>query len=528
MDHSNDLEHRTKMDNNVNDLVYKRWLLCPIVGEITKFNSDYLKVNMSDDSKSSIEGCVEIETHKENKKTYNIIVICEPICRRTLITCHVYNDSYYDRFQIEPEYIGPTKIVINVPKTGTYKLIWYQNLFEKKFMDNMVEIKAKKQLTTGYIPDDDYIYRHEVVVKEQPDRIVFVSCDLLEADTEPKHSMWTRMYDEIYEDEQTCIIHLGDQAYMDKVFKDSVKLVNKYGMSDITSNQILKAFGKRYCSTLRPHNLILSTTTNYNLWDDHELRNNMTLNTNNLTVEEEYVRNLAVISYVRYQKALQLDRISILSPFSWHKHFNNVIILAVERTSRNITPDEILNAINVLTTNLSIKRLILCFSSAPIPPPTGLYGDIYRTITGDENTLETSKFWPSEYLYELYAGLFSWLQLYDDREVLVVGGDLHFGVHGIVRQAEKQFPVVISSPITNQPTTDRWIAAKGMPDIYQVSPANKSNYEPITFKTISSKARRCYAVVDVNASPMTVTMKYSKEKFPDHPGKCLSTLLQLH
>ena len=72
-----------------------------------------------------------------------------------------------------------------------------------------------------------------------------------------------------------------------------------------------------------------------------------------------------------------------------------------------------------------------------------------------------------------------------------------------------------------------------MPELYHVSAendiiTNSSDYKPITFETVSSKARRCYAVVNINVTPMTVTMKYSKEKFPDHPGKYISTLLQLH
>lgn len=447
------------MDTTDNLYKLSQWLLCPIVGEITKRN-----------------------------KFYNIVIICEPIFKDTTIVCHIINNKIYN---FEPEELGPTLIVLTVPKSGTYKLIWYQ--------------------------DKNHVYEHEVIVKNQPDQIIFVSCDLLEADQE--YSMWTVMNKELSPNKQTCIFHLGDQAYMDGVFNESVKLASVNGINAEVSGQILKAFGNRYCNTWKPHNTILSQTSNYYIWDDHELKNNMALTDSTLSNEEKYVRDLAVISYIKYQESHHLEKNEILSQYSWIKTFDDLLVLAIERNTNEISIPDILTIINTSHQN----RIILCFSSAPIPSPQGKYGDLYTKLVNDKGTIETSKFWPQSELVKLYSGLFSWMNGDDTREIIVVGGDLHFGVHGVFRCNKKEIPVIIASPITNQPTTDRWLAANGMSKSYCINISDNNN---IVFHTLTSKARRCYAVCNVETSPIQITMNYSKQKLPEDSIKYISTLLK--
>jgi hypothetical protein len=243
----------------------------------------------------------------------------------------------------------------------------------------------------------------------------------------------------------------------------------------------------------------------------------MTLSETNLTNEEKYVRDLAVISYISYQESHHLHKHEILSPYSWIKEFDSFSLLAVERNTGPVSVVDILTTINNLKTN----KLILCFSSAPIPSPQGSYGDLYKKLTNDKGTVETSKFWPQSELVALYSGLFAWMNKDDTRQIIVVGGDLHFGVHGEFKLGDKTIPIIIASPITNQPTTDRWLAAKGMPKSYCI---NIMDLNKIVFHTLSAKARRCYAVCDIKT--FKITMNYSTQKIPKDTGKYLSTLLK--
>lgn len=463
------------------------WVLSPVVGEVTNLTA---------------------------------VVICEPIVKTEELEYSIKGcsgegivDPYDFKATIEVEEVGPTRVLMDFPEEGHYKIAWYSR--------------------------GEQIFTHTIAVTSEVNKMIFVSCDLLEADTHSEDSMWTRMRSELVPRtnsiKRTCIFHVGDQAYMDSVFKDSVHYAHKHGHNDNTAQHIIKEFGKRYSDTWMPHNNILASVSNYNLWDDHEIKNNMMLSDTDLSDDEIYVRDLAVDAYSLYQEFQHLHRDEIISRYSWAKRmgaYNEILVLAIERTSRLISVKEILDTIDTLTTNVRTDRLIICFASAPIPPPNGRYGSIYRRLVGDKGTVETSKFWPCDELAALYRGLFSWMEKENilsimQREVLVVGGDLHFGTYGIAHRNGMYIPVVIASPITNHPTADRWLASKGMPGLHYITDGSheEDNSEPITFTTVSSKARRCYASVDLDSVPMRIDMHYSTHKLPRSTLKYLKTLI---
>lgn len=486
MDINTDTHNERTALTNQTDLTNPKdnWLLPPMVGEISNRG----------------RGTSSFELNH----SYDIVILCEPKFKITPLICMITSETKFEqehKFTLEP--MGPTRIILSVPHTGIFQLRWYQ-------------------MRGFHEPMRIEIFRHEIVVADEPNRLIFVSCDLLEADTAPEDSMWTRMQREITPNNQTYLIHVGDQAYMDKVFNDCVELSRTQGQNDVTATNILMAFGRRYCETWMPHHLISAAVSNYNLWDDHDLKNDMTLTQDDISSDEKYVRDIAVHAYIKYQESLHLNKHEILSRYSWYKRINQILILAVERTSCVISVSQILKSIDDLTSTAPINRLILCFASAPIPPPRGPYGSLYRHMTGDKGTSETSKFWSAYDLSDLYRGLFVWLSKDAKREVLVVGGDLHFGTYGIVRHNGRQISVIISSPITNQPNTERWLAAKGMAGTHYIS---NDNTNPITFETIASRARRCYAVVNLDRLPMHISMHYSTHKLPQSNIKYFKTLL---
>jgi hypothetical protein len=300
---------------------------------------------------------------------------------------------------------------------------------------------------------------------------------------------------------------------MDGVFNEGLQLTRSRGRTNEVKNCIIRSYAHRYYDTWKPHHYILSQVSNYNIWDDHEIKNNVVLYNNNISENKIYVRTAAVEAYKKYQESMHISKNSFITEYSWYKYFGidaRTLVMAVERTSEDISVNQILMYIDSLTSAHKSTRLILCFSSPPIPPPHGNYGYLYRKITGDDGTPETSKFWPANNLAALYTGLFSWMKRYGG-EVVVVGGDLHFGTLGVARCDNKEIPVIIASPITNQPTIERWLAAKGMHGRHIIS--HESN-NIITFDTISSRARRCYATLNLKTKPMSAEMRYSRVKLP--------------
>ena len=236
----------------------KYWVLSPIVGEVSNLSvviicDPYYK---SSPLLYSIEGF--IGNDKTNPYVYEGTILSSEFGQETDINNNIR--------------IGPTRIVLKFPQEGLYEIKWFSN------------IPIEKDNNIGEITQ---IFAHKIIVDNEPNKMIFVSCDFLEADTSIQNSMWTRMYSElepILSNKHICLFHIGDQAYMDKVFKDSVRYAHENGYNDKTAQHIIQSFGQRYCDTWMPHNNVLSSVFNYNLWDDHELKNNMMLNDTTLSV----------------------------------------------------------------------------------------------------------------------------------------------------------------------------------------------------------------------------------------------------
>jgi len=437
------------------------WQLLPIVGEI------------------------------QNKK---VSIIFELYNKNSLVEYSIDDNT---KTKVDVALFGPTKVIINFKDEGIHSITWCVN--------NMLG------------------YTHTVMISDNMNKLIFVSCDLLEADT--KLSLWNDMAAELTSDKKIGVVHVGDQAYMDPVFNYCKKYIEDNNNDKERDDDIeiyktcFEAYGKRYCDTWMPHSNILSNTSNYYIWDDHEITNDVVLDSivddTTLTISQA-----AVKAYKSYQQSFHVKESFIINEYCWYKHLDSTkttVMLAIERTSREITLDEIFNAIRDINEKNTINRLILCFTSAPIPVPHNNYGKSYIALKG------LGKFWDSEKLDTLYESLFDWINQQEEntkkREVVVVGGDVHFGVNGVIRKNGLTIPVLIASPITNQPYPDRSLASKGMKGEH-IMGVN----DDMIFTTISTKAKRCYGTLDLDSVPMTTNIVYSRCKYPNDVYKYLKTM----
>lgn len=492
----------------------KYWLQTPIVGEIDmetlplrvmilcepRYKSKQLKCVI----KPYVEADEGVKCDKSNK--------CDLISSKNESNL-VWSESDLPEYFLISS-IGPTRMCIELNEKGKYTFQWYQNFSDDLGYNNNICNDENSNNGIEWL----LIYEHVVYI-EEPDKLLFASCDFLEA--ESKKSMWDSMLSEV--NSATMLIHIGDQAYMDGVYKECVKMCKKQKVDDIMCIEIVQKFRDRYYETWKSHRRLLASVSNYNIWDDHEINNNAKLNTS-MDDTHAYVTDMAVLAYKLYQENLHINMNRIITDHCWYKRINNMLFLSIERTSRDIMISEILDAVKYLTTN-DINRLILCTSFPTIPAPSGKTGSLYKTLLSDKDTLESSKFLPKIYLQELYSGLLDWIDEKQGREVLAVGGDLHFGTHGIIKRRHTAFNVVVSSPITNQPTPERWLASKGLKNKIVIKPGNDNPDDNIEFIPIVSKARRCYCKVDLLNIPMQVEMVFSKEILPKCSKKYISTLL---
>jgi hypothetical protein len=388
-------------------------------------------------------------------KNQKAVIIYEVENKKDIVT---YTVNHNEHQYIDNNQNGPTKVIIDFKIDGLYVIYWYINKILK--------------------------YKQQLVVNNHIAKLFVVSCDFLEADT--KHSLWDTMRKDLYYYQRNAIIHLGDQIYADKVYKQ---------------NGDYQDYSDRYCDTYRTHHDLLSVASNYFIWDDHEIVNDAVLDLTN------DVHIAATRAYEDYQLSFELEYERPLSPYCWYKTVNDdsIGILSIERTSDIITNDMIIQFLSTC----QVKQLIICFGAAFVPAPQNRYGHVYIHYKG------TNKFYNNNDLVSLLNAFFNWMG--EDKQIIILSGDLHCGIHGYYQQKKKQIPLLLSSPVTNHPSFDHTIIAKGFKNIININ-------GDIKFIVKSAKARRCYGTVDLH--DFTTDIVYSRDKYPKNISKYIHTMLQ--
>lgn len=465
-----------------------KWLLPPIVGEVTM---DYAVMIL--EVESDCELTLQLNIFNPEFENYNeLLEDMKNYTKSSFGSCLGYtykkpldNISFMvDIFTNNLVKAGaPEKFTLGFPKPGIYYVQWFD--------DN------------GFLR-----YKH-IINNTEPKKWVFLSCDFVYGDS--KKSLWEDLVNET--SENTAIFHLGDQIYADKEFNKALKYFHKnIKMKDqeIFNNTIAEFFRKRYRKTFSMRIRVLSNCRNYYILDDHEIKNNLTFY-ENIGEDERYIAKIAKSVYSEYQENQQ-QNITYLNDQSgsWIKKIDPfTTVIAIERTDEEINID---NIITKIENNLETRRLVLCFSAPIVSAPEGRYGRIYKAVSG------SGKFLRKQEIEKLYQFLLDFKNKNRYNQVILVGGDLHCGSYGIVKNDFVEFPVIIASPITNNPTWDRSLISKGLKQ--GITFENGMLYE-----NINSKAKRCYA--KVNPEDFSCTMIYNNYITPKSVTKYFSELWKM-
>lgn len=402
------------------------WLLCPMVGEVANNKA--------------------VVVHELKDKNVFLYVQIEQ----------------KDKVLVNVNDLGPTRSILSFSYPSVYQIYWYIG--------------------------DVIIYTHQIH-NYPKNKLIVVSCDKPASDV--KQSLWKMMQNEI-KNNNVAILHLGDQVYADKEYKECKKLQKKHLKKADNDAHLIPSYyhlyADRYHKTYISHHNILSNTSNYYIWDDHELHNNATINKN------DNIDLMGIAAYKDYQ-AFQLEEHYFINDYCWYKMLNDdVLLVAIERTSEIISITSIITHVTHIIKK--IKKIILSFTCAIIPPPHDLSGLLYTTLIG------TDKFFPTDKLEQLLTWLFSL-----EQEIILLSGDLHLGCLSYYKKEDKTIPVIVASPISNNPSLDRSLIAMGL---HGVTYLNNN----VTFHVISAKARRCYGVVDLDT--FNTSIVYSRFKYPKH------------
>jgi hypothetical protein len=409
-----------------------------------------------------------------------------------------------------------TEILRDKGKGEFYSRFWLDITNIYNYGENNPTIPVRIKWYHGHELDFP-IYTNQFFSFDNPDSILVMSCDFEEARLKSKDSMWKVMEKELI---SPCLaLHLGDQVYMDEETNRCFQLCEDE-QNSLKALQVLK---NRYFSTFKSHHEILSSMSNIGINDDHEFYNDDYLNLH--TKLENYIETIKVPEYEGYDIVYNSEIEPMVlcehaydlyqgllharnpSGYSWCKRYETgpnhlpTLLIALERFEK-YNGNKLMS---VLTDNQDVKRLIIGYTSFPLFKPTSRMGSLYLNLIG------SGKFWDQDELHTFYDQLFEWMGKDQEKEIVVLGGDVHCGMYGTItsKSNNRNIKFMVSSPITNQPTWDRSILTKAMKGEHQT--------DDYIMNIIKAKDKRCYGKLVLDKDKMDVEMTFSDKMLPKHP-----------
>ena len=411
--------------------------------------------------------------------------------------------------------INNEKICLNnVSKIENYgNIVFTKNFNNKKYQRFFIPLEEEGEYYQMNFINKFFgiVHSSKFLFLNEPNSFLIVSCDNYDAKLNKKNSLWTKMYNEIDKGDQ-LLLHIGDQVYMDKIISKEIK--------HIYNGELKKAKNlalSRYSKTWMPQSQLLSTIPNLMIMDDHEIINNYEniiknnkININDNDDEEffnkkynmsKYLTKIVDIHtkfYMKYQISLHF---SIPEDISWAKYYNktDTLLICMDRTYTYFN----LNYIDYIIENNPSKNLLFCYSGFPFIQPKNRKSKLYSFLFSD------SKFMKKEIALGFYNILFKWKNV-RDMNIVLAGGDAHFGMYGKIIEIKTGFhiDVICSSPITNQPTPDRFLLSKCYKGKNKIS-------EHYNMNIIKSKASRCYGKIDFSNNLNLIEMTFSNKNLPN-------------
>lgn len=405
------------------------------------------------------------------------------------------------------------------------------------------DVQAEKHYLLRWSLGKRIVYEQRLST-HQPTNIAFVCCDMMELDT--KKTLWSHLRD----NSADIIFHIGDNIYGDYAWQRGVVAL-KTDNPDILrrkSNDVRRTYQRVYHETWQRWAPKTKNGSHMMVWDDHDVTNGYCYNKflSGHEAEDHSKRRVTNIGETLYQEyQLSLFRHPVHLPSGsytkWLDH-DTLVYLAPRNNHKDGRPltGELLE--DIKNKSSRARRLIIAFTTAPLPRATGLSFNVYKNIYG------TDGLWKTDDAVALYNFCFDWLRVgsrlfgdpdypvddvvgdtdgsvdggcsrhgkygnrgsrdYRGRQIMLVGGDIHIGVEAVVTNGDLSFPIFVNGPISNAPTVAESLYANAL--------RGHQTFDDITINIKEARATRNY--MRLNIPTFTGKLVWSECTFPKHPS----------
>lgn len=341
----------------------------------------------------------------------------------------------------------------------------------------------------GLLPETEYEITFKGVAANYPkgrvrtfkastDRlnVAAVSCNFLGRRDEK--DLWADLRDRyVMPGDVDLLLHVGDQIYGDATFARALKIINSREPKGkkAQNEQILEAYRRLYRVWWADPSTrdVLANVSNLMIWDDHEIRDDWGSRREDYDPNSvEYrVGTLARQVYREYQRQLWDDAPHTDDEQHFHVWGSIGLLFVDQRGGRSFGRDAARpylstrqwdGIVKALETGVfSTVRALIVVTSVPL---VYLGGNITRlgTYAADDLYDHWSHPLHAKEQVEMVRALREWKAARGgQRELLVVGGDVHVGGHTYIKhEGVKIFDQLITSPITNVPP--KWYEFYGL------------------------------------------------------------------
>jgi phosphodiesterase/alkaline phosphatase D-like protein len=283
--------------------------------------------------------------------------------------------------------------------------------------------------------------------------------------------LWQDLFDRyVTTGDVQLMVHAGDQVYGDRAFEGAMRLLDgRTRARKKEEAEILETYRQlyRWAWNHPPTRSVLANVANLMIWDDHEIRDDWGSRTADglPNSAEYYVGSLARRVYREYQRQLwedvDDDADAPAGQLEHHEHmWGSIAILFVDqRGARSFARDPTRPFLGsqqwgAITTSLktgalSAARALMVVTSVPLVYlGTSLSSDAADLVDDLRDHWGHSLHQKEQ--IEMIRALRVWKEERPDRELLVLGGDVHVGGHTEIRHDGKPiYRQLISSAITN-------------------------------------------------------------------------------
>lgn len=411
----------------------------------------------------------------------NVLIIFEPKDKLFPLVCMVsIREEIVLHEKVNPNLVGPSSVSIGFPiYPDLYKIVWSQN--------------------------DKEIAVQNILVADEPNQIIVAG-----PDKQYKNNLWKRVLQDL-QDPYLCtyMIHLGPNIDGKSVFEQ----ISSPQTSAKGQHYADEQYREQYRSCMSAYHELSSCVSHYWLWNYNDLGTHLELFDQGLKPIQKFAIECSIRVHHEFQDMFHLRPVDTKT-HTWVKSVgarNDTLLVGVELGLYAPAHDDVIALIQDYGS--AIKRVIICFGSAPVPNP-----NVPPLNKGSRRMNNNHNYWNENETSIFYNALFDWMGMgvgvenvvgeegvLSDREVLVIGTGLGLGMISHMVRGSSYINIMLTGPMAVKTSPDIKAINKAFTGLKMLIDSVEQGHMMMFVVDLVVNGR-CYGLINLDMQPMEMKL----------------------